>query len=48
MWLPRNKVRLLLAPFQRELFVMKRMAAHGAGSSVESLGPGYHDELTSS
>jgi hypothetical protein len=39
---------LLLVPFQRELFVMKKMAAHGVGSLVESLGPGYHDELTSS
>jgi hypothetical protein len=41
-------VHLLPVPFQRELFVMKKMAAHGVGSSVESLGPGYHDELISS
>ena len=38
----------LLAPFQRELFEMKKTAAHGAGSSAGSPGPDYHDELTSS
>jgi hypothetical protein len=41
-------VHLLLAPFQTELFVKKKTAAYRAGSSVESPGPGYHDELTSS